>query len=222
MKGSAFLQGQLKMVKVLGPKPALDLEIARLNGLPQLGQPAEVQAWKRDNEDHLGRGLRDLERRERGLGPAHIGALWATVHRADEDLDLGLISARVVTTAGVGFIVDAFQNLVELEIMKYHAIGTGITAEATSDTTLGTEATTQYTTSNVRPAGSLAETSANIFETIATIGVKAAIAVTEHGIFSQAASPGGVLLDRSVFAALNLASGESVTMTYDLSLTAGG
>lgn len=210
------------MVKNPGPKPPLDLEVARLNGLPQLGQPAEVKAWKRDNEGNFERGLRDLELAARGRGPQFFGALWATVHRADGDIDYGLISARVVTTAGVAYIVDAFQNLVELELMKYHGIGTGTAAEATSDTALATEATTQYTTSNVRPTGTLAEGAANIFETVATIGVKAATAVTEHGIFNQAAVPGGVLLDRSVFAVLNLASGESVTTTYDFTVNAGG
>lgn len=211
------------MVKIPAPKPPLDLSVAREFGLAKAGQPAEVKTWKRDNEGHLERGLRDLEMRERGCGPAYLGALWATVHRADGDLDLGLISARVVTTAGVNFIVSAFQNLNELELMRYHGIGTGAAAEATSDTALGTEATTQYTTSSVRPTGSLAQgASANIFETVATVSVKAAIAVTEHGIFTQAAVPGGTLLDRSVFAVVNLASGEALSFTYDLTLPAGG
>lgn len=223
MFGLSAPQGSLRLQRLPVPKPALTLEVARSEGLARAGQPAEVKAWKRDNEPNLERGLRDLELVERGLGPRYLGGLWATVHRSGEDVDLGLISARVVTTAGVNYLVSAFQNLVEPELMRFHGIGTGTAAEATTDTALATEATTQYTTSSTRPSGSLtAGSSANIFETVATVSVKASIAVTEHGIFTQAAVPGGTLLDRSVFAAVNLASGEAVTFTYDLVITAGG
>ena len=129
-----------------------------------------------------------------------------------------------MTTAGVNFIVDAFQNLVELEDMKYHGIGTGTTAEAVGQTALITELSTQYSTSNTRPAGSTGEQSgnANAYETTATITVSASVAATEHGIFSRAATGGGVLLDRSVFAAVNLASGESLQATYSLTFPSGG
>ena len=223
MHGSAAPAGTLRMAVVPRPRPELTLAAARNLGLARPGQPAEVKAWKRDNEEHLERGLRDLERRERGLGPSHLGALYAVVHRANGNVDLGLISARVVTVAGMNFLVSAFQNLAELELLRYHGVGTGTAAEASTDTALAVEATTQYNTSNVRPTGSLAQgTSANIYETVATVTVKAAIGVTEHGIFSQAAVPGGTLLDRSVFAVVNLQSGEGISFTYDISFPAGG
>jgi hypothetical protein len=46
-------------------------------------------------------------------------------------------------------------------------------------------------------------------------------AVTEHGLFS--ASTTGTLLDRTVFAAINLigANGDSLQSTYSFTLTAG-
>ncbi len=215
----------LHRVVIPAPKPPLSLAVARSFGLAQPGQPAELKAWKRDNEAHLERGLRDLEARERGRGPAFLGALWAVHNRLDGSrLDLGLISARVVTTAGVNYLVQALQNLVEPELLRFHGMGTGTAAEATTDTALGTELTTQYTTTSVRPQGTLTQgaAAANIFETVATVSVKAAAAITEHGIFSQAAAPGGTLLDRSVFAVVNLATNESVQFTYQLSLPAGG
>lgn len=135
---------------------------------------------------------------------------------------LGLASLRVVTTAGVNFIVDAFQNSVELEILKYHGIGTGTNAEAAADTALQTELTTQYNPNDTRATGSLTEgASANIYRTVGTNTVDGAVAITEHGIFSQAATGGGTLLDRSVFSADNLSSGDSLQTTYDLTLTAG-
>jgi hypothetical protein len=128
-----------------------------------------------------------------------------------------------VTTAGVGFIVDAFQNILELEIMKYHGIGTGGTAEAVGDTALVTELSTGYNPDNTRATGSLTEgAGANVFRTVGTNTVDSSPAITEHGIFSQAATGGGTLLDRSLFSAVNLVSGDSLQSTYDLTFTSGG
>lgn len=136
--------------------------------------------------------------------------------------DLGIVSLRVVTTAGVNFLVDVWQNSVELENMKFHAIGTGSTAEAVGDTALVTELTTQYNPDNTRATGSLTEgASANIFRTVGTNAVDASVAITEHGILTQAATGGGTLWDRSVFSAINLGSGDSLQSTYDCTITAG-
>jgi hypothetical protein len=132
--------------------------------------------------------------------------------------DYGVVCRKVVTTAGVNFIVDAFQNLVEVEILKYHGIGTGTNAEAVGDTALQTELTTQYNPDSTRATGTTTEgASANIYRT-----VDASVAITEHGIFSQAATGGGTLLDRSVFSAVNLVNGDSIQTTYDLTFSAGG
>lgn len=134
----------------------------------------------------------------------------------------GTLSTRVVTTAGVNYIVDAFQNTVEVENLKFHGFGTGTNAEAVGDTTLQTELTTQYV-GDVRPTGTTTEgASANIYRTVATLSPDSGgtIAVTEHGVFS--ASSAGTLLDRSVFSAVNLVAGsDSLQATYDLTLTAG-
>jgi hypothetical protein len=135
--------------------------------------------------------------------------------------DYGIVSRKVVTDVGVGFIVDAFQNLVELENMKYHGLGTGSTAENASDTALVTELTTEYT-GNVRATGTTSESSAPVYQTVATntLDGTPGAALREHGIFS--ASTVGVLLDRSVFAAITLSSGDSLQSTYSLTLSAGG
>lgn len=141
------------------------------------------------------------------------------------DIDFGVVSRRVVTTAGVNFIVDAFQNLVELELMKFHGFGTGTGAEAVGDTALGAEFTTEYATDNTRPTGSQTEGSANQYVTAATFSPDSGgtLAVTEHAIFSQAATGGGTCLDRSKFTAVNLTSGsDSLTATYTFTVTSGG
>lgn len=151
-------------------------------------------------------------------------ALSLKLFKADGTvIDYGVVSHRVVTTAGVNFIVDAFQNTVELENMKYHGFGTGGTAEASGDTTLVTELTTQYNPDSTRPTGTTTEgASANIYRTVATLTPDAGgtIAITEHGVFS--ATSAGTLLDRSLFSVVNVVAGsDSLQATYELTLTAG-
>jgi hypothetical protein len=141
-----------------------------------------------------------------------------------EPFFLGLASFRVVTTAGVGYIVDAFQNSVEMEDMEFHGIGTGATAENITDTDMQTELTTEYSPDNTRATGSNTEgASANIYRTVGTntLDGTPGAALREHGILSSATVGGGVLLDRTVFADITLSSGDSLQSTYDHTQTAG-
>lgn len=160
----------------------------------------------------------------RKLGIATFyGQLRIKVFRFDgKEEDYGLVSLRVVTDTGVAFIVDAFQNIVELEIMKYHGIGTGVTAESAAQTALVTESTTALNPDSTRATGSTIEAAANIYQTVGTLTVDAAVAATEHGIFSQAATGGGVMIDRSLFSAVNLAIGDSIQTDYRLTFASGG
>ena len=141
--------------------------------------------------------------------------LSLTVRRASGKVEhYGVVSRRVVTSAGVNYLVDAWQNLTELENFNYHAIGTGTNAEATGDTALQTESAL------ARIAGTTSEPAANQFRTSAEFTATGALAVTEHGIFS--ASSTGTLWDRSVFSAVNLANGDKITTQYTLTVGAGG
>jgi hypothetical protein len=179
--------------------------------------------WQRANAEHFERSLEAMYRFKNQMGP--LGTLWGQVLRPDgSSMDLGLMSCRVVTDAGVQFLVDTLQNLTEAEAMRYHGIGTGSTAESAGQTALVTELTTQYSPANTRATGSQGEQAgnANVYETIGTNTVGSSVAITEHGIFSQAATGGGVLLDRSVFSAVNLVASESLATTYRLTLPSGG
>lgn len=192
------------------------------------GRVMRKARWQADNADNFRRSLVDQMRFETGELPNRlnaIGHLWlAKVSLSGDVEDFGLVSCRVVTDTGVQYIVDSFQGLVEPENMKFHGLGTGTTAEAATQTALVTELTTAYSSANTRPTGTLGEKSgdAKTYETTATITVSASVAATEHGIFSQAATGGGVMLDRSVFSAVNLASGESLQATYQLTFPSGG
>lgn len=135
--------------------------------------------------------------------------------------DYGVVGEKVVTTAGVNFIVDGFQNTTEIDLFKFHGLGTGSGAEATSDTALGTELTTEYT-GNVRVTGSQTEgASANIYRSVGAnlLDGTPGAALREHGLFS--ASSAGTLLDRTVYGAITLSSGDTLTSTYDLTCAPG-
>lgn len=141
-----------------------------------------------------------------------------------EAMFLGLASFRVVTDDGVDFIVDAFQNSVELENLKYHGIGTGSTAENQTDSALVTELTTEYSPDSTRATGTTTEGgSTNVYRTVGTntLDGTPGAALREHGIFDQASTAGGTLLDRTVYAAITLSSGDSLQSTYDHTQTAG-
>lgn len=139
-------------------------------------------------------------------------------------VDYGVVSRRVVTDAGVAFLVDDFDPSAATDIstMKYHGCGTGTTAEATSDTALVTESTTALNPDSTRATGTATQPSANIYRSTGTATFDATAAITEHGLFSQAATGGGTLWDRSVFSAINVVSGDSIQFQYSLTINSGG
>lgn len=155
-----------------------------------------------------------------GVLTSRLDAVLVT--RDGHRYDLGVLSYRVVTNNGVGYIVDAWQNTVELENMKYHGVGTGTTAEAAADSALVTESTTVLNPDSTRATGTTTESAQNAFQSVGTVTFDGAAAITEHGLFSQAATGGGVLFDRSVFSAVNVVSGDSIQFTYTVTFTAGG
>lgn len=194
------------------------------HGFPQLGQDSQVRRWKRANLPHLLRGVRRVATARALRLPHFYGQLWLRVIRADgQHIPLGLASQRVVTDDGVEAIVDVFQAGFSLEDFKYHALGTGAGAEAAADSALATELTTEYT-GNVRDTGTNAEgASANIYRTVGTntVDEDPASDIIEHGVFDQAATGGGTLLDRTVFGGIDLDPGDGIQSTYELTFTAG-
>lgn len=233
VQGKVAGSGELGLRKLRGrsaPRPRRFRRVSAWrclkDAMPWFGLGPEVNAWRRRNMWALLLPILRLAVLNQLRAMAIVPTLHLKVLRGDGSvLDLGLASMKVVTTAGVGYIVDAFQNSVELENMKYHGFGTGTGAEASSDTALGTELTTEYATDNTRPTGTQGEGSgANVYRTVATLSPDSGgtLAITEHGIFSQAANSGGVLLDRSKFSAVNLVAGsDSLQATYDHTQTAG-
>lgn len=152
------------------------------------------------------------------------GAVDAVIIRNDgTTLDLGCVGKRVVTTAGVNYLRDDFAagaGSADISTFKYHACGTGTTAEAIGDTALVTECTTALNPDSTRGVGTQVNSVAKTYSTVATLTFDASAAVTEHGLFSAAST--GVLWDRTVFAAINVGSGDSIQFTYTLVISDGG
>lgn len=123
---------------------------------------------------------------------------------------------KKVTDAFVNFVVDQLQT--ESTIFgdfKYHEMGLGFTAEAAGDTALET------TTAIARATGTQTEgSSANIYKSVGTITADTTEAIREHGLFN--ASSGVTLMDRTVFAAINVVSGNQIEFTFEITFSSGG
>lgn len=139
-----------------------------------------------------------------------------------EWVDYGVVGRRVVTDAGVAFLVDDWDDdTTDITDFNYHGVGSDNTAENASDTALGTEYTTEINPNSTRATGTKTQPSANILQSVGTISFDGTVALVEHGIFSQAATGGGVLWDRTVFSTINLSSGDSLQATYQVTFNSG-
>jgi hypothetical protein len=151
-------------------------------------------------------------------------ALAIRVRRANgEWIDYGTVSYRLVTAAGVAFLVDDWDNNgQDMTTMNFHGCGTGTTAENAGDTALVTESTTVLNPNSVRATGTRSQPAANEYRTTGTLTFDGSAAITEHGLFSDADAGEGVLWDRSVFSAINVASGDSIQFQYTSTFPTGG
>lgn len=121
---------------------------------------------------------------------------------------------RVVTNAGRDFIVDAFTNTAEVENFNYHESGTGTNAEAVGDTALQTPAPP------ARVTGTQSQPTSDVYRSVGTVTYTSSLAITEHGLFSAATA--GTLLDRTVFTAINVANGDKIEFTFNITFASGG
>ena len=144
-----------------------------------------------------------------------VGRLYAVRIRPDGTReDLGLISTKLVTTAGVNWTAGLFVGT-NTATAKYHQSGTGTTAPTIGDTALQTAVTTVAT-------GTLTAAT-NVATTVGTISYGTTYAITEWGLFTAVGGSGtGTLIDRATFAAINVLSGDSIQFTFTLTFPTGG
>lgn len=111
---------------------------------------------------------------------------------------------NLVVTAGKGYVASRMKDA-SASAMSHMAAGADNTAAAAGDSALGTESGRVTLTSTT--------VSANVITYVATFPPGTATAtLVEAGIFN--ASSGGTLLCRTVFAAVNKGSSDSMTITW--------
>ena len=215
-------------IAVEHPSPPSSLWRLLLMALPRPSQPKAVMRWKVRNLRHFWRGYRRVLAARVARTPPFYGVLQLAVVRGDGTIeDYGLASLRVVTDVGCQKIVAVMNtsDAVTAVNFKYHGIGTGTNAEAASDTALQTELTTEYNPNSTRATGTQTTgATTKVYRSVATNTLDSGTpAITEHGVLSQAATGGGSLLDRTVFAALNLvgANADGLQSTFDTVFASG-
>ena len=119
--------------------------------------------------------------------------------------------ANVVVTVGKNYLAAWLAAASQATpFMQYIALGTGVTAANSSDTTLDTELAT-------RVAGTLSN-STNVWRNQATFGAGVNTgAITESGIFSD--SSAGTMLARQVFPVVNKGAGDIIVFTWEITLS---
>ena len=124
--------------------------------------------------------------------------------------------ATVFTNAGAAIITN--RVIQAGTAPKNIGWGTGVTAAATTDTALTTEAAP--TTSGGRTVGTESRVTTSVtndtYQVTGTVTAGSTLAITEAGLFDAVSS--GNLLIHSVFAAINVVSGDSIAFTFGLKL----
>jgi hypothetical protein len=160
---------------------------------------------------------------------ATFGLATATamlVHSSPAQMPLIIAPFGLVTDAGLNFLANAFTvdgASTDIFNFKYHDSGTGTTAAAQTDTALQTSAgMTRATGTNTQTqsASGTGSTTPAILQSVGTQNYTSSFAITEWGLFS--ASTSGTMWDHRIFAAINVANGDSIQFTYSLSIPGGG
>lgn len=127
--------------------------------------------------------------------------------------DRTVINNLVVTT-GKQHIADQLASQLQ-GAMTHMAVGTGTTEQAAADTQLEIELNRKAFTSKSQGTGADANKVIYITDWIAG---EATGAIAEAGIFN--ASSGGTMLCRTTFPVKNKGAGDSLTLTWTISITA--
>lgn len=118
---------------------------------------------------------------------------------------------NVVVTVGKNYLALWLTQATQSDyFMRYLALGTGTNAAVAGDTALQTELST-------RVAGTLTS-STNVWQNQGTFGAGVDTgAITEAGIFDL--SSAGTMLARQVFPVINKAAGDSLQVTWQITLS---
>lgn len=124
-----------------------------------------------------------------------------------------LTVSNLVTNAGFAGVASRINGAGAEAVFNYIAIGTGTTAANVTDTTLETEITTDGGARAVATASRVTtDVADDTAQLVVTFNFSGSFAITESGVLNDAAA--GTLLARQVFSAINVASGDSLQVTW--------
>lgn len=136
------------------------------------------------------------------------GELRITVTNPEGNITQETVIPNLVVTAGKNLIASRLKDTTDAA-MSHMAIGTGTTAAAAGDTTLGTEAGRVSLTSTTVTANAVAY--------VATFGAGTGTgAITEAGLFN--ASSSGTMLCRTVFSVINKGAADTLGITWTVTV----
>lgn len=124
---------------------------------------------------------------------------------------------NLVVNTGKAFIAESMRKTTTNTpvAMTHMALGTGTTAAAATQTALVTEISTRAT---VTASGVTTTVTNDTTQYVATFGAGVATgAITEAGIFN--ASTAGTMLCRTVFPVVNKGAGDSITITWKVTIS---
>lgn len=137
------------------------------------------------------------------------GALKITLRDEHGNIKKELSLKNLVVSAGLAFIASRMKDATATA-MSHMALGTGAVAPVAGNTTLGAEAGRVALTSTTVTTNQVAYA--------ATFGAGVATgAITEAGILNAAAA--GTLLARTTFSVVNKAAGDTLTITWTVTLS---
>lgn len=176
--------------------------------------PAEARAFYEEHVLGAAHRLRDTiaDFPRRLASPVCVvGTVLLELFRGDHLID-ARVGPNLVVNAGKDLVIDRLQGVNgPPAVCDFMAVGTGTTAAAAGDTTLQTEIGT-------RVQGTLSQPTSTTDRLVSTFAAgNATGAITETGRLN--ASSAGTLLGRIVFSAVNKAAGDSLQVTYDITVS---
>ena len=136
------------------------------------------------------------------------GELKITVTNPEGNVKKEIVVPNIVVTDGKEYIASRMKDATATA-MSHMAIGTGTTAAAAGDSTLGTEAGRVALTSTTVTSNAVAY--------VATFGAGTGTgAITEAGIFN--ASSSGDMLCRTVFSVINKGAADTLGITWTVTV----
>lgn len=165
--------------------------------------------WKKKKESNLNNAV-----------DVHTELVARHLDKNGREIQRRVIKNKVVTNAFVYDIVDVLKGTSgKFDLYKWHDSGISTAAETAAQTGLLSRVATAHT------VGTQVETaSSNAYQSVATKTYTSTKSITEHGLFNASATgvAGRKMMDRTLFAAINVANGDSIEFTFTITFSSGG